>query len=53
MDRKCIFFYDEDVNVLNDYLAKGWKVVCFSSATLGSVIDANVINYVIIEKPYE
>ena len=50
MKRKCIFFYDEDVNELNVYLDAGWRVVFFTSAPLGSVIEANVINYALIEK---
>ena len=50
MKRRCIFFYDEDVNELNVYLEAGWRVVNFTSAPLGSVIEANVINYALIEK---
>lgn len=50
MKRKCIFFYDEDVKVLNEYLDAGWNVINFTSSTLSGVIGANVINYVLIEK---
>ena len=50
MKRRCIFFYDEDVNELNVYLDAGWKVINFTSAPLSSVIEANVINYALIEK---
>ena len=50
MKRRCIFFYDEDVNELNVYLDAGWRIVNFTSALLSSVIEANVINYALIEK---
>ena len=37
-------------NELNVYLDAGWRVVNFTSAPLSSVIEANVINYALIEK---